>query len=297
MKTGKPSSTARLIARSMILLGKEKKYSHLVNFNSVRLNQFFTDEYSGSRDRLVRMMDILLIRKILFQIERLILKGIILHYALRKKSIREIIDKSIEEKFNQVIILGAGFDTLSFQLKDSYPDVKLFEFDFPATQDVKLKALQKNKEDTSGIEFFPYNLQDSNFKNFLDSSSPKISADQPTVILAEGLLMYLREDEIKKLFQAINSFFKGSVRMIFTFIETDSNGNPNFYTKSTFVQSFLQWKKEPFLWGIKKESLPSFVKTEGFLVKEIFHPEDKIHLADSHENTIGELICVMDKSN
>ena len=109
--------------------------------------------------------------------------------------------------------------------------------------------------------------------------------------------MYLREEEVKKLFQAIRSFFKDKVRIIFTFIETDSDGNPNFYTKSTFVQSFLQWKKEPFLWGIKRENLPSFVNAEGFLCKEIFQPEDKIHLTDSHENTIGELICVMDKRN
>jgi methyltransferase (TIGR00027 family) len=301
MRNGKASATARLIARSTVLLSMEKKYSAVSDLTMARLSRMFTDEYSGNRDPLVILMKVGLIRRIILFLEQFVLRGIFLHYALRKKHIRLISQKSVEEGFNQLVVLGAGFDTLSFTLRDLFNGLKLFEFDFPATQAVKLNALRKSNYNKDRIEFFATDLKTSNIASFLDAASKNLRANEPTVIIAEGLLMYLSEEEVENLLKYLSDFFTHRLRLVFTFLETDKKGKPNFYKESSIVDAYLRLQGELFHWGLPHSKLPQFLDNNGYCSLEMFQPEDreKDMYGDEtilHEkNQIGEMICVAER--
>ena len=62
------------------------------------------------------------------------------HVAWRKRWVSDEARKGLENGATQVVILGAGLDTLPLRLGPAYPDVTFFEVDQPATIAAK-KAL------------------------------------------------------------------------------------------------------------------------------------------------------------
>lgn len=89
----------------------------------------------------------------------------------------------------QIIVLGAGFDTLACRLHRGQPAVHFFELDHPATQVPKQQALDPG----TNLTFLPIDLATDSPSAVL-RACPSFSADKPTLFIAEGLLMYFPEN-------------------------------------------------------------------------------------------------------
>jgi O-methyltransferase involved in polyketide biosynthesis len=50
-------------------------------------------------------------------IERITTPGILLHYALRKKCINGLVRSALADGVAQIVVIGAGFDSLSSELR------------------------------------------------------------------------------------------------------------------------------------------------------------------------------------
>ncbi|NNL48614.1 MAG: class I SAM-dependent methyltransferase [Acidimicrobiia bacterium] len=107
----------------------------------------------------------------------------------------------------QVVILGAGWDTRSYGLLAGRSD-DLFEVDAPATQAVKRAAVEKAGLDASGVVFVPC---DFNRQSWLDAlKNHGFDSDKRTVILWEGVTMYLQKHAIDRTFGAVADLPAGS---------------------------------------------------------------------------------------
>jgi O-methyltransferase involved in polyketide biosynthesis len=73
-------------------------------------------------------------------IERITIPGLLLHYSLRKKCIRELVRSALANGVAQVVILSAGFDPLSSDLQGEFPTALFWEIDHPTTQRHKVHA-------------------------------------------------------------------------------------------------------------------------------------------------------------
>jgi len=108
---------------------------------------------------------------------------------------------------NQVVILGAGWDSRAYGLLKN-KDVKIFEVDTPATQTVKLDAIEKTGIDASHVTFVSCDL---NRENWLDAiTAYGFDPNKPTYILWEAVTMYIEEQAVHKTFQIISSLPSGS---------------------------------------------------------------------------------------
>src|SRR5438876_10636291 len=67
-------------------------------------------------------------------IERITIPGILLHYALRKKCIAKLARSALANGGTQVVVIGAGFDPLSSELRREFPTALSWEIVHPATQ-------------------------------------------------------------------------------------------------------------------------------------------------------------------
>ena len=67
-------------------------------------------------------------------------RGIRLFIVARSRFSEEALAASVARGARQVVVLGAGLDT--FSLRNPYPDVRVFEVDFPATQAWKRERLR-----------------------------------------------------------------------------------------------------------------------------------------------------------
>ena len=134
------SRTALLIAASLVLLHQDPKRSRLVSKTAVDLCAHVLEDHSSQTGLFLKIVQQTWFRPIANLVERITIPGILLHYALRKKCISELVRSALANGVAQVVILGAGFDPLSSELQREFPTALFWEIDHPATQRHKVRA-------------------------------------------------------------------------------------------------------------------------------------------------------------
>ena len=140
MQHEQASRTALLIAASLVLLHHDAKYSRLVSKTSADLCAHVLETHSSQTCLFSKIVRQSWFRPIAKLVERITIPGILLHYALRKKCIRELARSALANGVDQVVILGAGFDPLSSELQREFPTALFWEIDHPATQRHNVRA-------------------------------------------------------------------------------------------------------------------------------------------------------------
>src|SRR5262249_38276689 len=129
-----------LIAASLVLLHHDPKYSRLVSKTSANLCAQVLEKHSSNTRLLSKIVRQNWFRPMAKLIESITIQGILLHYALRKKCINGLARSALDNGVNQVVILGAGFDSLSSELQQEFSTAQFWEIDHPATQRHKVHA-------------------------------------------------------------------------------------------------------------------------------------------------------------
>lgn len=119
MQNDQASRTALVIAASLVLLHSDPKYSDFVSRTSADLCAQLLEGHSGKTRFLLKLVRQGWFRPIAKLIERITIPGILLHYVLRKKCIAGLVRSALINGATQVVIIGAGFDPLSFELQQN----------------------------------------------------------------------------------------------------------------------------------------------------------------------------------
>jgi methyltransferase (TIGR00027 family) len=297
MKEDTPSATAYLIARSTLFLSRDPLMGGLVPERSAELCARFVH----ARPRFARVFDAAMhsrfLRPLASALERVTIPGIKLHYALRKRYLEEIARGALRDGLRQVVVIGAGFDTLALRLHEAFSETKFFEIDHPATQRVKKLAVENHHLPGSNLQFISLDLAHGSLEGSLLSSAD-YRPEAATLFVAEGLLMYLALAEIDLVLQFIRCHSGPKSKFAFTFMETQSDGRIGFRESSRVVDAWLRLRGETFKWGSHRALIGDFLATRGFAVREIVTSETlrnkyltseqlrQLSLAD------GECICV-----
>ena len=109
----------------------------------------------------------------------------------------------------------------------------------------------------------------------------------PTVIVAEGLMMYLSPEAVRKLFcQSAEVVGVGS-RVAFTYLPAGVDGRPDVGRWTGLMLWLQKIVGEPWLWSIRPEELDSFLAPLGW---------EKAQDAESSANKYGvEYFAVAEK--
>jgi len=252
-----PSSTALLIAGSLVLLHHDPKHWALVSKASADFCAEVLETHSSQSRLLLKLVRQGWFRPIAKLIERVTIPGILLHYILRKKCINGLMRSALINGTTQVVIIGAGFDPLSFELHQDFPAARFWEIDHPATQRHKVRALPK-----TDVERLHFIAADLNAAALDKKALIKCSFDpaQRTCWIAEGLLMYLPVNIVSSLMKTLTSLSALGSRFVFTFMEQQSDGRIRFDSQSKLVDWWLRGRGEPFLSGTTRSELVDLVR-------------------------------------
>lgn len=299
MKDDKPSATAYLIARSTVALARDPILGGLIPVHSAEISQQFIGARPWSSRWLDGAINSRLLRPLANALERATIPGIKLHYALRKQYLEETARDAIVDGIRQIIIIGAGFDTLALRLHKSFPETEFIEVDHPATQRVKKLVADRHRADNSNLRFVALDLARSNLAERL-ASHPNYRADDRTLFIAEGLLMYLAPEAVSDIFSFVGRH--ACSRFAFTFMELQNDGRIGFRNSSRAVDAWLRFRGESFRWGIEKWRVNEFLEAKGFKLLAIATSQD---LKDRYLRSAqlksfalaeGECICVAERS-
>jgi methyltransferase (TIGR00027 family) len=229
-------------------------------------------------------------RRIARLIERITIPGILVHYALRKKCIRELLRSALDNGVTQVVVLGAGFDPLSSELQREFPDTQSWEIDHPATQRHKVRACSE-----TGVERLHFVAIDLSTMG-LDRDALISSGFDPTkrtFWIAEGLLMYFPADIVSSLMKTLSSLSAAGSQFAFTFMEKQHHGRIRFDSQTRLVDWWLRTRGEPFLWGSTRSELSEFIQPWR-LIRFFDDKHLRDMAADLSDQIIakGEVICL-----
>jgi len=284
------SRTALLIAASLVLLHRDPKYADLVSGGSAELCADMLSGHSAQTRLFLKIVRQNWFRPVATLIERITIPGILLHYALRKKCIARVVRSALTSGGTQVVIIGAGFDPLSFQLHQEFPGAQFWEIDHPATQHHKLRTVSKISADR--LHFVPMDLNAAPF----DGEALIRSGFEPTqraIWIAEGFLMYLTPDRVSSLMRTLKGLSAPGSQFVFTFMEKQNDNRVRFDSQSRLVDWWLRGRGEPFLWGTTRSELVDVVRP--WRVVRFFDQPDLRELASgltTEHIAKGEVICL-----
>jgi methyltransferase (TIGR00027 family) len=274
----------------MVLLHQDAKYSRLVSKTSADLCARVLEKHSSQTRLFAKIIQQNWFRPIARLIERITNPGILLHYALRKKCIGGLARSALANEMTQIVILGAGFDSLSSELQREFPNAQFWEIDHPATQRHKVRAC--SEIGVQRVHFVAVDLSAGD----LDREALIRGGFDPTertFWIAEGLLMYFPADIVSRMVKTLSSLSSVGSQFAFTFMEQQPDGHIRFDSQTRLVDWWLRIRGEPFLWGSTRNELAEVVRPWR-LVRFFDHNDLQAMDSDLSDEVIaqGEVICL-----
>ena len=140
-----------------------------------------------------------------------------------------------------LVILGAGFDTRCYRFRQRLIESKVccYEVDAGGTQKVKQRVLRKADVDTSGTVFCACDFESEDWLEMLLQSG--LDPTLPTLILWEGVTMYLPKATIVETMKSISS--------------TAKKHNTNWYVGFDYINASWAMSR-PWKWAMARAQEP-----------------------------------------
>jgi methyltransferase (TIGR00027 family) len=271
VRADRPSSTATLIAAATVLLARDRRWAHLVPGGAAEICARCLHGFWSLAPRL---------RWLAWAAERATIPGLMLHFMLRKRRIEDAVRGALERGCRQVVVLGAGFDTLAARLGPQFPSVRFIEIDHPATQAVKHAAVARQN-----LHYVAADLARTSLAAAL-AASP-YERNSPSVFVIEGLLMYLTPEEMAALFASIGELQPQGSEVVFTVMEPRRDGRLAFHNATWLERALLALWKEPFKSAVSRDVLPRALGQWGLRLRNV------ADLAAAHPDLVlarGEIV-------
>jgi len=175
----------------------------------------------------------------------------------------DFVKKSIDEGLEQLVILGAGYDTRAYRIEGLKGKVKVYEVDHPNTQSVKIEKIKEIFGSLpEHVIYVPVDFETENFGERLVEKGYDRSFK--TLFLMEGLIMYITLEAVDETltFIAKNSV-KGSVILFDYFPESVIDGSCELEVGKN-MQEYAAKQGEHFKFGIKEGMVETFLAKRGF---------------------------------
>jgi methyltransferase (TIGR00027 family) len=263
MNNTRPSATALIVAGAVASLASRRPFGGLVTPEAATLGVAAALASDGPLRLLAPHLARPAVQAAIATIERAILPGIVLHYALRKRAIEELARRALADGIAQVVVIGAGFDPLALRLARSVPAMPCFEIDHPATQAVKRRALVALAPLPATLHLLPGDLTQQTPASIL-AACPAFDRSRPTLFVAEGLLMYFTPAAVDTIVRAIRVTGGPGSRFVFTVMAPLADGRIGFHGASSLLDRWLRWRGEPFRWALGRDALPGYLRARGF---------------------------------
>jgi methyltransferase (TIGR00027 family) len=183
-------------------------------------------------------------------------------FAHRKAFCEHQVREGIGAGATQVLVLGAGYDTLGWRLAPEFAGVGFFEIDHPATARLKAIGIAELGQ-RDNLHLIQEDLGERRLVEVLTANN-SWDRTAPSVVVAEGLLMYLPPTAPRDLFGQCAEITGAGSRIAFTYVGTGVDGRPDAGRWTGLVLWILKASGEPWLWSMRPKELARFLEETGW---------------------------------
>jgi methyltransferase (TIGR00027 family) len=179
----------------------------------------------------------------------------------RTRYIDDVLRTFLEEGIEQLVILGAGFDTRAYRIP-GLDQAQVFEVDLPGTCKLKQTRLEKvlgavpENVTLVGIDFEQQNLADVLI-------AAGLQQEKRTLFIWEGVTQYLTAEAVSNTLEFVSRVAGVGSAIVFTYVR---RGVIDGTARPEWMQSFLWFARKvgsPFIFGLDPADVEQYLADRG----------------------------------
>jgi methyltransferase (TIGR00027 family) len=191
---------------------------------------------------------------------------------VRTRHFDEILLSEIRSGIEQVVLLGAGYDSRAFRFQHELQGVKVFEIDHPGTQARKKSILATiGREPPANVTYISVDFNRQSFQAALAKHG--FAREKKTLFLWEGVSYYLPQPVVEGVLGFVSTCAAGSSIVFDYAIKSFVDGDTSTYGGKE-VARWLKKIREPFLFGLDPKETEAFVASHKLRVVSDLGPEE-----------------------
>lgn len=254
-KTNKrPSNTAEEVALIRIVESKKPK-SERICYDPLAI-RFISSETLKLLHNPEKAQEMKKEKDVLF-------RGVANSIAARVRYFDDFVLKSLNDSFQQLVILGAGYDTRAYRM-EGIEKVKVFEVDHPSTQKVKIEKIKEIFGSTPhNVKYVPVDFETETMTRKLLDSGYDIS--KKTLFILEGLIYYIPPDAIDDILSFIQKNSGKRSTILFDYVSkvTDFDESCDKKVAKNLLE-FMEENKESLKFTLDEGTVAKYLSKRGY---------------------------------
>jgi len=263
MKTNKPSMTAEMITmhRAREYLMPESQRICNDPYAGFFISQEILNKYKNPLKRVV----------VGTFLRNFVYPGINGSIVARVRYIDDYLETCIEKGLKQLVVIGAGYDTRAHRFEELKKNAKVFEIDFPGTQERKKRILAEIFDSIpEHVVFVPIRSENDKLDNMLFENG--YDNHLKTLFIMEGVIMYMPPETVDETLAFIAENTGEGSSVIFDLLERSVINGTSKLREAKSMLKAVNKLDEPFLFGLDPNEIEDFLTIKGFCdVKSVNH--------------------------
>jgi methyltransferase (TIGR00027 family) len=181
----------------------------------------------------------------------------------RIRFIDEVVDQCLSEDFQQMVIIGAGYDTRAYRIQEVSKKLKVFEVDHPLTGEIKKKTIAAVIGKLPGhVTYVPVVFGQERMDQKLMEHG--FQQNLKTLFIAEGLLMYIPPQAVDGLLAFITAASLPDSIFVADYFLSDVIDGTSLLKEARVLRQFVENEGSTLKFGIKEGTAQNFFIHRGF---------------------------------
>ena len=191
----------------------------------------------------------------------------------RARFAEDALEKAIADGVQQVVLLGAGFDTFALRRTDLLGRIRVIEVDHPATQAIKRQRLAAMGFSLlPSLQFVAVDFSQEDLPHALSRSC--YDAEVPAFFSWLGVTYYLEQEHLFKVFRSLSETAAPGSLMAFDYMDVEAFDPDQASSPVQKLKDKLRFLGEPLKAGLDPKALESDLMGVGWELRRNLAAED-----------------------
>lgn len=190
-------------------------------------------------------------------------RGVIGFLAARDRFIDDFLADSLKKGFDQLVILGAGYNSRAYRFADLHSPIRVFEVDHPATQkDKREKVEQITGSLPEHVAFVAIDFNRQTLEDCLAAHGYDPRAK--SVFIWQGVTYYLDAAAVDNTLAFIAHHSAPGSSLIFDYIDADLLKRPANHAEVKNMRRYRGMSGEELRFGFPMAQIDAYLARRGF---------------------------------